>query len=87
MFGMYMYLLFLSNEKNVNLLRGERKKKKRKKKRKTNWLGEKGEKEKNSFVNEKNVNLLRGDRKKERKKKKKKKKDKLVGRKRRERKK
>ena len=55
MFGMYMYLFFLSNEKNVNLLRGDRKKerkKKKKKRRKTNWLGEKGEKEKNSFVNE-----------------------------------
>ena len=31
MFGMYMYLFFLSNEKNVNLLRGERKKERKKK--------------------------------------------------------
>ena len=41
MFGMYMYLFFLSNEKNVNLLRGdrkkERKKNKKKKERQTGW--------------------------------------------------
>ena len=37
MFGMYMYLFFLSNEKNVNLLRGERKKERKKKERQTGW--------------------------------------------------
>ena len=42
MFGMYMYLFFLSNEKNVNLLRGDRKKerkkkRKKKKERQTGW--------------------------------------------------
>ena len=43
MFGMYMYLFFLSNEKNVNLLRGERKKerKKKKKKKKDKLVGRK----------------------------------------------
>ena len=39
MFGMYMYLLFLSNEKNVNLLRGERNKKKRKEEKKDKLVG------------------------------------------------
>ena len=44
MFGMYMYLFFLSNEKNVNLLRGDRKKerkKKEKKKKKDKLVGRK----------------------------------------------
>ena len=40
MFGMYMYLFFLSNEKNVNLLRGDRKKE-RKKKKKDKLVGRK----------------------------------------------
>ena len=51
MFGMYMYLFFLSNEKNVNLLRGERKKerKKKEKKKKDKLVGRKRRERKKKF--------------------------------------